>query len=120
MMQPKIIAKNKSKINIAYDYLRDPVVEAPRGAAEPPQAQSIRSRRFGYLQRVKPHAPQPMMQPKITAKKTNQKSISVIITSEIQLLKRREVRQSPRNNNNNIVLYLHIYCSYSVSFPPRE
>jgi hypothetical protein len=68
MMQHKITAKNKSKINIGDKHLRDPIVEAPRGAAEPPQAQSIRSRRFRYLKRVKPHAPQPMMQHKITAK----------------------------------------------------
>ena len=32
----------------------------------------------------------------IVSKKTNKKSKSEILTSEIQLLKRREVRQSPR------------------------
>jgi hypothetical protein len=65
--EPKIIAKKKIKIIIANNYIRDSVVEAPRGAAEHPQAQSIRSRPFRYLQRVKSHAPQRMMQPKITA-----------------------------------------------------
>jgi hypothetical protein len=98
MMQHKITAKNKSKINIGNKYIRDPIVEAPRGAAEPPQAQSIRCRRFRYLKRVKSHAPQPMMQHKITAKnkfKINIGNKLLIITFEMQLLKTQEVRQSP-------------------------
>ena len=39
------------------NYLRDSATEAPTGAAEPVTAQSIRSRRFCSLQRVKPHTP---------------------------------------------------------------
>jgi hypothetical protein len=83
--------------NIGKTYIRDSVVEAPRDAAEPPQAQSIRSRRFGSLQRVKSRAQQRMVQIIFTTKnKSNINIVLVLITSEIQLLKRREVRQSPR------------------------
>jgi hypothetical protein len=67
-MEPKITAKIKANINIVRKYMQDPIVEAPRGAAEPPQAQSIRRRRFGYLQRTKSHALQRMMQPEIATK----------------------------------------------------
>jgi hypothetical protein len=64
-----IIAKNKSNIIIwLINYIRDPVAEVPSGAADPPQAQSIRRRRFGYLQSMKSHAPHRTMQPKITQK----------------------------------------------------
>jgi hypothetical protein len=94
-MQPEITAQNKSNIIIGNNYFRDPDLEAPRGAAEPPQAQSIQSRRFGSLQREKSQAPQRMMQPKITAKNKSNIKISLINTAEIQLLKHREVRQSP-------------------------
>jgi hypothetical protein len=84
MMTPRITAKNNANINIEKNYFRDPDLEAPRGAAEPPQAQSIRSRRFGSLYYMKSNAPKRMMEPTITAKNKSNIQTSVKLTSEIQ------------------------------------
>ncbi len=70
---PKNHNTNKpTTINIA-TCMKDSAVEAPTGAAEPVPAQSIRIRRFRYLQRVKPHTPEAghASNPKITIQ-TNQ------------------------------------------------
>jgi hypothetical protein len=75
MMQPKITTQTKSKNNVQHNYCRDAVVGAPRGAAEPLQAQSIRRRRFRSLQRVKTRAPQRMMQPKITTQTKSKNNV---------------------------------------------
>jgi hypothetical protein len=67
MMQPQTTARNKSKQDIK-NYNLKPNVEAPTGAAEPPQARSIQSQKFCYLQRVSTHAPLHMMQPQTKAR----------------------------------------------------
>jgi hypothetical protein len=75
MMQPKITTQTKSKNNVQHNYRRHEVLEAPRGAAEPLQAQSIRKRRFCSLQRVKTRAPQRMMQLKITTQTKSKNNV---------------------------------------------
>ena len=86
LQRVNILAHHAAKHNPKYiknNYRRDAVLEAPAGAVELPQPLCNQSRRCCYLQRVKILAHH--------AAKHNP-NISKTITSEMQFLKRQQVR----------------------------
>ncbi len=91
---------NQSQIKPKYkttraNYRKDSATEAPTGAAEPVTAQSIRRGRCCSLQRVKPNVPEADHASNPNNHKSNQNTKQrEQVTSEIQRLKRRQVRQS--------------------------